>query len=66
MTLVPGTYRLGFGVVNVADDTVPSGLQVDAVTLTDVPVPEPSNSLATAVLALAFSGRLTKLRRSLK
>src|SRR5579871_1907070 len=43
MTLAPGTYTLGFGAVNINDNTVSSGLLVDNVTLTGVAstTPEP-------------------------
>jgi hypothetical protein len=44
-----GTFRLGFGVVDVGDFAATSGLLVDNVKLT--PVPEPTSILGTAVMA---------------
>jgi len=53
----PGTYTLGFGVCNAIDDIVRSGLLVDNVTYTPVPVP------GAALLAGIGVGLVTWLRR---
>ncbi|MDJ0616730.1 MAG: PEP-CTERM sorting domain-containing protein [Calothrix sp. MO_192.B10] len=55
-----GTYTLGFGVVDVGDDTVNSALLVDNVKLTKAyPVPEPMSILSTGIV-LGFGVLFTK------
>jgi len=62
MISTAGTYTLGFGVVNVGDTSVSSGLLVDNVTFSpSSAVPEPSSLIMSAIGAL---GVLTILART--
>lgn len=53
--LQPGTYKLGFGVINVGDQFGNSGLLVDNISLAPTAIPEPTSliPLGTGFFALA-------------
>ena len=61
---VTGTYTLGFGVANVGDQFIDSGLLVDNVQLTATAVPEPSSLMLGCLgilLMLGYAWRLGHL-----
>jgi len=59
-----GTYTLGFGATDVADNVVESGLLVDNVKLT--PVPEPTSTLGVLAFGAFGGGSLLKRKRQQK
>jgi hypothetical protein len=59
-----GTYTLGLGVTDVADNVVDSGLLVDNVKLTSVP--EPTSTLGVLALGAFGAGSLLKRKRQQK
>ncbi|MHC5916737.1 MAG: PEP-CTERM sorting domain-containing protein [Nostoc sp.] len=62
---IAGTYTLGFGVVDIGDDTVNSALLVDNIQLTKTvtSVPEPSTILATFITLLFGFTRKRQIKK---
>jgi hypothetical protein len=63
LTLSPGTYTLGFGAVNIDDNTISSGLLIDNVTLTGTTATTPEPGTLARLISVGVTGLLASMRR---